>query len=216
MKRIVLTGDDVDALCRIAPFADRARAGYERPVLEAVHVIDGLAYATDSYRLAFAEVDCDDFHLPASCVEWLPFDGGTITITEGAVNTFVTWDTDNGPVGGKYPTDLPFLTAKLFATMLAGHPPTAFFEPNGPLRPGPCVSILEDGRNPTRLIGEPSGTIVWLDEEMLRETIAALDFGYRIGLPKTSLGPVWFFDEGMTVLQMPVRPPIDLYLRSAA
>lgn len=215
-RRVELSADDVDALRLVSPFAERASVEWRRPVLELIHVIDGLAYATDAYRLAFAEVDCQDLYLPASCAEWLPLDGCTLTITEGGNATFVTWDTEDGLVGGSYRTDLGFLPASALGTMTTRKTKQSF-KGRGGLTAEPRYRPTFVGPEPCALIITPDGARqVWLNHKMLAGTLKQLSDDYSVAFSDKPIGPVWFFDEDLTVLVMPVRPSQDLYLASEA
>lgn len=220
-RRVVLTGEDVDALRLVAPFAAKSRERYRRTALEVVYVYDGIAYATDSYRLAFTEVDCDDVILPASCVEWLPIDGCTVKSQEDSRDKWlVTWDADGSLVGGwveKAQYGDGFLTADALLSIVQKAAPKVgdrLYQTRYTLTKEPHYRANFDGPNPSALVAsEDHKQQVWVDHRFLKEALRSFGpAGCKVRLGEKPVDPIWLFNDDVTVVQMPIRPSPDLSL----
>lgn len=210
-RRVVLSGDDVDILRKVAPFAEKGANARYRTALTWVYVRDGLAFATDSYRLAFAEVDCDDITIPARAVDWLPIDGVTVNVERVGKRTTVSWDDDGQRVGDAYDEPNHWLTVDSVASISRGgevyQPGNCADEPRwvcADKNVGPVATLATQTHRP----------LAYLNWKFLRQTLKALnDPKVAVDAP---LKPLRFFDDDLTVVVMPVRPPADLYLRESA
>jgi len=210
VSRVVLSGDDVDALRRVAPFASTDSEA--RTSLTLVYVRDGLAYASDSYRLAFTEVDCDDLTIPARCVEWLPVDGTTVTVRQQYASTLVTWDEDGVEVGGGYPTDSRFLELASVLTLVGKRPDGTSDGFRCDLSEAPYFKCERDfyAGKPLALIGAAQGPMMWVNRDFLATVLKPLGDEPRVHLPNQPTKPVWFWDDDVTVILMPLRVIADV------
>lgn len=218
-RRITLTDEDVEALRRVAPFADR---NAYRPLLTLVHVWDGLAYATDSYRLAFTEIDCDDLRIPAECVKWLPPDGCTLTVTTTKAvepvgeRTVVSWDEDGDTVGGSFVIP-PFggaLTADDLLRIVTKAAPNGrpiFAARRSRLTAEPQYTHHDGQAKPMALVADRAlGVWTWIDHKFLTDAVKALDETFGVAFGANPAQPAWLFDDDLTIVQMPIRPFADL------
>lgn len=198
-RRVELSSDDVDVIQRVAKMASTDRW---RPALMSVHCIDGIAFATDSYRFAFAEVDCDDCVIPAKAAGWLPFDGGTIAQYDhpepGHMQTEVRW----GDLGGTaYRWNFPGKDFFDFLTNVTGPAPTTIGRPPTDHLPVALHNVHTE--DPMVLVGAPIGGVVAVNEKFLRSIMRILDPVFiQCGLGSNR---VWLWDNEITCIVMPIR-----------
>lgn len=190
VRRVELTGDDVDTITKVAIAGSR---DVMRPALTSVHCQGGLAFASDSYRLAFGEVDCDDISIPIRAVPWLPFDGGVIT----ACGTRVMWEPGVG--GEAWPWDGGLEAI----AKIASEPPTTYGRPDRELTDVEHrVPYQWDDRSDLVLVGDDRRYAA-VNEGFLRPLLKVLDPLYlQVGLAERTL---WLWDQEITCILMPVR-----------
>lgn len=211
MSRVVLTGDDVDALCRVAPFAEKGSNARYRPALTWVYARSGLAFATDSYRLAYTEVDCDDVTIPARAVEWLPLDGCTLNIDRKGRAVDVWWDDNGQRVGDSYVEPETYLTVEAIATISRGG---TVYDADRWVSDEPRWTCNDRHVGKVATIACPGDSLVYLRDDFLRQCLKMLK-SPRVAIDNP-LRPVRFFDDDLTVILMPIRPQADMYVSEAS
>lgn len=188
-SRVELTADDVEIITKVALAASRDPY---RPALTSVHCQGGLAFASDSYRLAFGEVDCDDISIPIKAVPWLPLDGGVIH----ACGTRVMWEPGVG--GEAWPWDGGL---EAIAT-IASTPPAKYGRPDRELTAVEHRIPYPWDKSDLVLVGDID-RVTAVNEGMLRPLLKVLDPLYlQVGLADRTL---WLWDNEITCILMPVR-----------